>query len=82
MKYTVAFGRPAIKNGSHNSQPIIGVQSRGKYMEGRCDEREARGKYDTIVVAKIEQQRKMKMKYTMTLNGHRPINNHTTTNQK
>jgi hypothetical protein len=51
-------------------------------MEGRCDEREARGKYDTIVVAKIEQQRKMKKKYTMALNGHRPINNHTTTNQK
>ena len=51
-------------------------------MEGRGDEQEARGKYDTIVVAKIEQQRKMKKKYTMALNGHRPINNHTTTNQK
>ena len=51
-------------------------------MEGRCDVQEARGKYDTIVVAKIEQKRKIKKKYTMALNGRRPINNHTTTNQK
>ena len=51
-------------------------------MEGRCDEREARGKYDTIVVAKIEQQRKKKKKYTMALNGRIPIYLHTTTNQK
>ena len=51
-------------------------------MEGRYNKREARGKYDTIVVAKIEQQIKKKKKYTMALNGHRPINNHTTTNQK
>ena len=50
-------------------------------MEGRCDKWEVRGKYDTIVEAKIEQQRKKKKKYTMALNGHRPINNHTTTNQ-
>jgi hypothetical protein len=27
-------------------------------MEGKCDEREARGIYDTIVWAKIEQERK------------------------
>ena len=51
-------------------------------MEVRCDEREACGKYDTIVVTKIEQQRKKKMKYTMALNSRRQINFHTTTNQK
>ena len=51
-------------------------------MEGRCDELEAHGKYDTIVVEKIEQQRKKKHKYTMALKGRRPINFHTTTNQK
>jgi hypothetical protein len=51
-------------------------------MEGSCDEREACGKYDTIVVTKIEQQRKKKRKYTMALNGRRQINFHTTTNQK
>ena len=51
-------------------------------MKGRCDEQEARGKYDTIVVAKIEQKRKMKKKSTMALKGRRPINNHTTTDQK
>ena len=51
-------------------------------MEGRCDKQEVHWKYDTIVVEKIEQQRKMKKKYTMALNGHRPINNHTTTNKK
>ena len=31
MKYTVAFGWPVIDNSSHNNQPKIGVQSRGKY---------------------------------------------------
>ncbi len=51
-------------------------------MEGRYNKREAHGKYDTIVVAKIEQQRKKKKKYTMALNGRRQINFHTTTNQK
>ena len=49
-------------------------------MEGRCDKQEAGGKYDTIVVAKIEQKRKMKKKYTMALIRCRPINNYTTTN--
>ena len=51
-------------------------------MEVRCNEREACGKYDTIVVTKIEQQRTKKNKYTMALNGRRPIKFHTTTNQK
>ena len=51
-------------------------------MEVRCDEREACGKCDTIVVTKIEQQRKKEKKYTMALNGCRQINFHTTTNQK
>ena len=31
MKYTVAFGWPPINNGSHNNQPKIGVDNRGKY---------------------------------------------------
>ena len=67
--------------GSHNNQPKIGVHNTGKYdIEGSFDELEARGIYDTIVVAKIEQQRKKK--YTMALKCRRPINFHTTTNQK
>jgi len=48
----------------------------------RCNEWEPCGKYDTIVLTKIEQQRKKKKKYTMALNGHRQINFHATTNQK
>ena len=81
MKYTVDFGWPPIDNGSHNNQPNIGVHNRGKYGG---EVRQAGGvwKYDTIVVTKIEQQRKKKKKYTLTLNGHRQINFHTTTNQK
>ena len=31
MKYTVAFGWPAIDNGSHNNQPKKGVHKRAKY---------------------------------------------------
>ena len=38
-------------------------------MEGRCDELEARGKYDTTVVAKIEQQRKKKKEIHHGLKG-------------
>ena len=50
-------------------------------MEGRYDEWEARGKCETIIgQQKIEQHRKKK--YTMALNGCRPINFHATTNQK
>ena len=81
MKYTVACGWPAIDNGSHNNQPKKASTTEGS-MEVRCDEREACGKYDTIVVTKIEQQRKKKKKYTMALNSRRQINFHTTTNQK
>ena len=38
-------------------------------MKGRCDELEACGKYDTIFVAKNEQQSKKKKKYTMAFKG-------------
>ena len=38
-------------------------------MDGRCDELEARGKYDTIVVAEIEQQRKKKKEIHHGLKG-------------
>ena len=31
MKYTVAFGRPPIDNGSHNNQPKTGFGDRGEY---------------------------------------------------
>ena len=82
MKYTVAFGWPVIDNGSHKTNKKKASTTEGS-MEGRCDKREVRGKYDTIVVTKIEQQRKKKKKYTiMALNGRRQINFHTTTNQK
>ncbi len=70
MKYTVAFGWLAIDNGSHNNQP-----KKRRSMEGRCDKREACGKFDTIVVTKIEQQRKKKKKYTMALNNNNNNNN-------
>jgi hypothetical protein len=33
MKYTIAFGRPPINNGSHNNQPKTGVCNEGKYEE-------------------------------------------------
>ncbi len=33
MKYTVAFGRPMIDNGSHNNQPKTGVRDGGEYGE-------------------------------------------------
>ena len=33
MKYTVAFGRPPIDNGSHNNQPKTCVRNRGEYGE-------------------------------------------------
>ena len=62
------FGWPAIDNGSHNNQPKK-ASTKERSMEGRCDEQEACGKYDTIFVTKIEQQRKKKKKYTMALNG-------------
>jgi hypothetical protein len=32
-KYTVAFGRPMIDNGSHNNQPKTGVHNGGEYGE-------------------------------------------------
>jgi len=53
-------------------------------MERRCDEQEACGKCDTIVWACIKLRKKEKKikKYTMALNGHIPMNFHTTTNQK
>lgn len=44
-------------------------------MEVRCDEREACEKYDTIVVTKIEQQRKKKKKYTMALTQPKGVRN-------
>ena len=33
MKYTAAFGRPLIDNGSHNNQPKTGVRDGGEYGE-------------------------------------------------
>jgi hypothetical protein len=33
MKYTVAFGRPPIDNGSHNNQPKTGFRDGGEYGE-------------------------------------------------
>jgi hypothetical protein len=33
MKYTVAFGRPTIDNGSHNNQPKTGIRDGGEYGE-------------------------------------------------
>jgi hypothetical protein len=33
MKYTIAFGRPLINNGSHNNQPKTGVRDGGEYGE-------------------------------------------------
>ncbi len=33
IKYTVAFGRPPIDNGSHNNQPKTGVRDGGEYRE-------------------------------------------------
>ncbi len=33
MKYTVAFRRPPINNGSHNNQPKTGVPDGGEYGE-------------------------------------------------
>ncbi len=33
MKFTVAFGRPPIDNGSHNNQPKTSVRDRGEYGE-------------------------------------------------
>ncbi len=33
MKYTVAFGRLPINNGSHNNQPKTGVHDGGEYGE-------------------------------------------------
>ncbi len=33
MKYTVAFGRPPINNGSHNNQPKTGIRNGGEYGE-------------------------------------------------
>jgi hypothetical protein len=33
IKYTVAFGRPPIDNGSHNNQPKTGIRDRGEYRE-------------------------------------------------
>jgi hypothetical protein len=40
MKYTVAFGRPPIDNGSHNNQPKTGFRDGGEYGE---DVRRLRG---------------------------------------
>jgi hypothetical protein len=36
IKYTVAFGRPPIDNGSHNNQPKTGVCNGGEYREDVC----------------------------------------------
>jgi hypothetical protein len=36
MKYTVAFGRPMIDNGSHNNQPKTGDRNGGEYGEDVC----------------------------------------------
>ncbi len=33
IKYTVAFERPLINNGSHNNQPKTGVCNGGEYRE-------------------------------------------------
>jgi hypothetical protein len=33
IKYTVAFGRPMINNGSHNNQPKTGIRDGGDHGE-------------------------------------------------
>ncbi len=43
MKYTVAFGRPPIDNGSHNNQPKTGVRNEGEYGEDVGQSGGARG---------------------------------------
>ncbi len=53
IKYTVAFGRPPIDNGSHNNQPKTGVHDGGEYRECAPVGRHG-GKRNTIVLGAIE----------------------------
>ena len=41
--------QPSINNSSHNNQPKTGSRTEGS-MEGRCDEQDAWGKGDTIIL--------------------------------
>jgi hypothetical protein len=53
-------------------------------MEGRCNSREVCGTNSDIIVLGIElsNQKQMKIKYTVALDGRVLMNFHTTTNQK
>ncbi len=62
MKYTVAFGRPPINNGSHNNQPKTGFHNGGEYGADVRRLGGGGGKRDTIILEALEVERLIKTK--------------------
>jgi hypothetical protein len=54
VKYTIAFERLPIDNGSHNNQPKTGIRDGGEYREDVRRLGGTGGKRNTIVLEAIE----------------------------